>query len=173
MLKDPYHKARDSFRVLGPTMVVIGGLMLIIGVGQFILSMIQAMSGGNAKPPILFVALGVPGLLIFGIGMQLTGVGFLKQTTKLCRERIRSGCTDHDHRDPFCDPRRRHTVPIVRDTDRTGFQVLLELWLQGREDELPFMQRIDRYKRSILQRLWARLGIGYRIVRPHRVSCDT
>jgi len=131
MSKDPYHKARDSFRVLGPTMIVIGGLMLIIGVGQFILSMIQAMSGGNAKPPILFVALGVPGLLIFGIGMQLTGVGFLKQTTKYVAKEsapaaqitttaIRSALLDDDIPCPSC------ATPIEPDSkfcSNCGFKV--------------------------------------------------
>ena len=82
MSQDPYHKARDTFRVLGPAMLVIGGIMVIIGVGQFFLTFINAANGGHPKAPILFLILGMPGLLIFGIGMQLTGVGFLKQTSK-------------------------------------------------------------------------------------------
>ena len=79
---DSYGKARNAFRKFGPVLLAIGGLMLLIGVGQFLITMIQAMSGGPANPPILFVALGLPGAILFGFGMQLTGVGYLRETSQ-------------------------------------------------------------------------------------------
>lgn len=74
---DPYTKARGVMRTLGPAMLALGVMLLIIGVGQFIITIAQAMSGGSPKPPILFVVLGLPGMILLGIGMQLTGAGFI------------------------------------------------------------------------------------------------
>ena len=83
---DGYTKARNSMRRLGPAMIAIGGLMVLIGGGQFILTFVQAATSESFSDrpdfPILFIILGMPGLLIFGVGMMLTQAGYLKEITK-------------------------------------------------------------------------------------------
>lgn len=81
---DGYAKARTSMRRFGPAMIAIGGLMVLIGFGQFALTVISGInqepfSGTRPGFPILFVILGFPGMLILGIGMKLTKVGYLKE----------------------------------------------------------------------------------------------
>lgn len=118
MTKDPYHKARDSFRKYGPALLVIGGVLAAIGIIDFMAAFI---SMANQKPfsherphfPILFIICGIPGVLLASIGMKLTGIGYLKEATKYIAKEsspaaqitttaIRSAILDDDIPCPSC-----------------------------------------------------------------------
>lgn len=82
--QDGYTQVKTGMRRFGPAMIAIGGLMLIIGVGQFFLTFISAATSepfSSEQPsfPILFIILGIPGMLILSIGLTLTKVGYLKE----------------------------------------------------------------------------------------------
>jgi len=83
---DGYSKVKAKLRKFGPAMIAIGGLMLLIGVGQFFWTIISV---ATAEPfsrtdngfPILFVILGIPGAMILSLGMMVTQAGYLKEIT--------------------------------------------------------------------------------------------
>tara|TARA_R110000868_G_scaffold241497_1_gene496158 strand:- start:148070 stop:148588 length:519 start_codon:yes stop_codon:yes gene_type:complete len=114
---DGYTKARTGMRKFGPAMVVIGGLMVLIGVGQLLLTILSAANsqGFADRPdfPVLFIILGFPGMILLGIGMSLTQFGYLKEITKYAAKEttpavttsvtaIRSAITDDDVPCPAC-----------------------------------------------------------------------
>jgi predicted nucleic acid-binding Zn ribbon protein len=126
MSQDPYHKARDSFRKFGPALLIVGGILFAIGIIDFMATFLSVMtaepfSGERHDIPILFPLMAMPGLLLFGIGMKLTGIGYLKEATKYVAKEsapaaqitttaIRSAILDDDIPCPSC------AVPIEPDS---------------------------------------------------------
>ncbi len=83
--RDGQPRVKPALRILGPILLVCGILMTLIGFGNFIFSFIDAVSGdpfsGESNAPILFIALGIPGIILMGIGGPLTQAGYLKEIT--------------------------------------------------------------------------------------------
>ena len=118
MSQDPYHKARDSFRKFGPTLLIVGGILTAIGFIDFMAAFLSVMtaepfSGERRRFPILFPLMAMPGLLLFGIGMKLTGIGYMREATKYVAKEsapaaqitttaIRSAILDDDIPCPSC-----------------------------------------------------------------------
>ena len=111
-----YKQVRSTFRVLGPTLLVIGIILSLVGIGSFFVSFIGAVSGSisphDAKFPILFL-LAFPGFLCIGIGSMMTQAGSLKETPQSAPKKtppavtttttaIRSAITDDDIPCPSC-----------------------------------------------------------------------
>ncbi|MGV6814847.1 MAG: zinc ribbon domain-containing protein [Phycisphaerales bacterium] len=111
-----YKQAKSTLRIFGPTLLVIGIFLSLIGVGSFIMGFIGAVSGnidpGDSKFPILFL-LAIPGFLCLGIGGMMTQAGYLKEITQYAAKEttpavtttttaIRSAITDDDIPCPSC-----------------------------------------------------------------------
>lgn len=80
--QDGYTQVKTGMRRFGPAMIVVGGLMAFIGIGQFLLTFVSAATsdfGDRPSFPILFVILGIPGALILNFGLMLTKAGYLKE----------------------------------------------------------------------------------------------
>lgn len=115
--RDGYSQVKTSMRRFGPAMIAIGGLMAVIGIGQFFLTFISAATSDSFSDrpefPILFIILGIPGVFILSIGLMLTQFGFLKEITQYGAKEtvpavttsvtaIRSAITDDDVPCPKC-----------------------------------------------------------------------
>ena len=82
---DGYNQVKTGLRRFGPALIVVGGLMAIIGIGQFLMTFVSAATsdfGDQPSFPILFIILGIPGIFILSIGMMMTQAGYLKELTK-------------------------------------------------------------------------------------------
>ena len=85
--QDGYSKARSGMRSFGPILIVVGGILLLIGLGDFILTGIQMMTAepfSDDRPglPVLFLVCGFPGALLLGIGMKLTTFGYMREVSQ-------------------------------------------------------------------------------------------
>lgn len=110
-------RIKARMRRFGPAMIAIGALMVLIGGGQFLLTFVSAATSDSFshRPsfPVLFVILGMPGMLILGFGVLLTQFGFLKEITQYGAQEtvpavttsvtaIRAAITDDDVPCPEC-----------------------------------------------------------------------
>ena len=111
-----YKQAKSTFRVLGPTLLVIGIILSLVGIGSFFMGFIGAVSGDfsphDSKFPILFLLV-FPGFLCIGIGSMMTQAGYLKEITQYAAKEttpavtttttaIRSAISDNDIPCPSC-----------------------------------------------------------------------
>ena len=118
MSQDPYQKARDSFRKFGPGLIILGGIMFVVGLIDFLAAFVSIANQepfSHSRPhfPILFIICGIPGAAMASIGMKLTGIGYLKEASKYVAKEsapaaqitttaIRSAILDDDIPCPSC-----------------------------------------------------------------------
>ncbi len=116
--QDGYSKAKSGMRSFGPLLVIIGGILLIIGLGDFLITIVRAMtaepfSSSSPGAPILFVICGFPGMILLGIGMQLSSFGYMREVTQYAAKEtapaarttttaIRAAWKDNDTPCPTC-----------------------------------------------------------------------
>ena len=74
-------QVRTGLRVTGAILAVVGGGLALVGVGDFLLTMLQAMRGDFPGPPVLFL-LAFIGLPMFAIGSGMLKAGYAGAVTK-------------------------------------------------------------------------------------------
>ena len=83
--RDGQPKVKPALRTLGPILLGVGVIMTLIGVGNFIYSFVNAVTGdpfsGEHNAPILFLVLGFPGIILMGVGGSMCKIGYLKEIT--------------------------------------------------------------------------------------------
>lgn len=86
---DPGHqRPRDLFRKLGIPLACLGGLLLAIGILDFMLKF------GSMETPTLFIFCPLPGMILLGIGMGMTKAGYAGRIARYYSQEITPVATD-------------------------------------------------------------------------------
>jgi len=79
----PAHiKARSGLRVAGVVLVVVGGVVLLIGLSEFVMAFVRANQHDRRDPSVGRMILMMPGLLMLGIGSQMCLAGWAGKIAK-------------------------------------------------------------------------------------------
>jgi hypothetical protein len=86
---DPGHNStRDLLRAAGIILSIVGGLLLAIGILDFMSSF------GSMRMPTLFLWCCFPGMILLGIGMTMAGAGFAGRIARYKSQEVTPVITD-------------------------------------------------------------------------------
>jgi len=85
--RDGYETTRRGLRAVGPVVLALGGVLLAIGLIDFF-----SAFGGHGRPTLFWMAF--VGLILTGVGVQLTTAGFGREILKFQARQARPAVRD-------------------------------------------------------------------------------